>query len=122
MCVRVMHAHMHTVCTYVHTWHIVLLENFVSKYMHTCIVCLYVEIQVVTTLNILSTIANAMGSSSVKYVKTLMSGTIGVLSDGKVCTSFSYIQIFRYTHMYVCMYMYGLVIPFSSTGSMHDVD
>ena len=39
----------------------------------------------VTTLNILTTIANAMGSSSVKYVKILMPGTIGVLSDSKVC-------------------------------------
>ena len=65
----------------------------------------YVQLQVVTTLNILSTIANAMGSSSVKYVKTLMPGTIGVLSDSKVCTSFSYIHIFRHTHMYVCTYI-----------------
>ena len=46
-------------------------------------------LQVVTTLNILSTIANAMGSSCVKYVKVLMPGAMNVLSDSKVCAVYS---------------------------------
>ena len=54
----------------------------------------------VTTLNILTTIANAMGSSSVKYVKTLMPGTIGVLSDSKVCALYI---VFQFLGIYVCM-------------------
>ena len=54
----------------------------------------------VTTLNILTTIANAMGSSSVKYVKILMPGTIGVLSDSKVCV---HCIVLQFLGMYITM-------------------
>ena len=37
------------------------------------------------TLGILSTMATAMGSGAVKHVKVLMTATISVLSDSKVC-------------------------------------
>ena len=70
------------ICVYAQQ-HVICVLNFVHTCVHEW------SLQVVTTLNILSTIANAMGSNCVKFVKVLMPGTIGVLSDSKVCMLYS---------------------------------
>ena len=83
-------------CACACTWY--LLYSYIDYiYVHMCVEMIFfvklllplLLLQVVTTLNILSTIANAMGSSSVKYVKVLMPGTMNVLSDSKVCPVYS---------------------------------
>ena len=75
------------VCVYTQLHVAYVCINLVHAYL--CINVWLLLPQMVTTLNILSTIANAMGSNCVKYVKVLMPGTIGVLSDSKVCMQYS---------------------------------
>ena len=72
-------------------------------------------LQIITTLNIVSTLASSMGSGCTRHLKVLLPAAISVLGDSKVCMCVSFkggrVLVCACVHfMHLCLYLHCLCV------------